>query len=121
MIIKNKKGGTLQDLSVELNVNRGRKTLHAEYLGLFEVLPYDAFRWRYTYPVSHLEGSLVTGALRQRGELLATSNDTITTLYHPTPFNTDASTSARSYSFIPSSFTETDPLAARSLKEEGRE
>jgi hypothetical protein len=94
VIVSNKKGGPLTELEVELNVNQETKTDYVQYLGVFGIKPYSTFRYRYTYPVSHLRegGVIVEGSLRKEGKLLATSDDTLATVYHPTPFDKDART-----------------------------
>ena len=92
VIVNNRQGEELRNLEVELDINKGRTTEYVQFLSVFHVPAYGKFRYRYTYPVTQLQGTgvIADGWLRQRGTLIATSNDTILSVYHPTPFENDA-------------------------------
>ncbi len=93
VLLNNREPKRFDDLEVELDVNQGRTTEYVQYLGVFDLKPFQRFRYRYTYPVDHLESpAVVVGYLRQHGALVATSDDTLATVYHPTRFDKDART-----------------------------
>ena len=93
VLLNNKEGKSVKDLEVEVNVNLDATTSYVQYLGVFGLKPYAKFRYRYTYPIAHLEEpALVQGWLRQDGSVIAESDDTISTVYHPSRFDKDART-----------------------------
>ncbi|MBR9692937.1 hypothetical protein GOV07_03345 [Candidatus Woesearchaeota archaeon] len=93
VLLNNKEGKAFEELEVELNINQEKMTDYVQYLGVFALEPYERFRYRYTYPVKHLESpAIAVGYLNQDGKLVATSDDTLTSVYHPTRFDKDART-----------------------------
>jgi len=97
VIVNNRKGEAEPDLEVELDINGNRTTDYVQYLGVFAVRPYSKFRYQFTYPVERLTGDTIVaeGWLRQRGNLIATSDDTARSVYHPTPYEKDARPDSR--------------------------
>ena len=91
IFLNNKQGKALRDLEVELDVNEGDVTSYVQYLGVFGLKPYATFRYRYEYPIDRLDApAVVEGWLSQDGTVVATSDDTLETVYHPTRFDKDA-------------------------------
>jgi len=91
VIVNNRGSDPMKDLEVELDINEGRRTDYVQYLGVFTAKPYSKFRYRYTYPVARLgDGIAAVAVLTEGGEIIANSDDSLESVYHPTPYEKDA-------------------------------